>query len=46
MLVATEGGNSYTLGEFREDLIASGFAEVEMLYEGEWMNSLIRARKA
>ncbi len=46
MLVATEGGNSYTFDEFRDDLVGSGFVDVELIYEDEWMNSLVRARKA
>jgi hypothetical protein len=46
MLVATEGGNSYTFNESREDLTAAGFADIELLHEDEWMNSLISARKA
>ena len=46
MLVATEGGNSYTLGEFREDLTHAGFADVELIYQDDWMDSLVRARKA
>jgi predicted O-methyltransferase YrrM len=45
MLVATEGGNSYTLDEFHDDLIAAGFTDIELLCEDEWMNALIRARK-
>ncbi|NLZ07710.1 MAG: methyltransferase domain-containing protein [Phycisphaerae bacterium] len=46
MLVGTEGGNSYTFEEFRDDLSATGFADVELLYPDEGMNSLIRAWKA
>lgn len=46
MLVATEGGNSYTLDEFRDDLAGAGFVDIELIHEGEWMNSLVRARKA
>ncbi len=46
MLVGTEGGNSYTFEEFRDDLSAAGFADVELLYPDEGMNSLIRAWKA
>jgi precorrin-6B methylase 2 len=46
MLVNTEGGNSYTFSEFREDLESAGFAEVELLVKDDAMNSLIRARKA
>jgi len=46
MLVATEGGNSYTLDEFRDDLIQAGFADVELIHKDDWMNSVILARKA
>ncbi len=46
MLVGTEGGNSYTFEEFHDDLRAGGFADIELLYPDEGMNSLIRARKA
>ncbi len=46
MLVGTEGGNCYTFEEFHDDLSAAGFADVELLYPDEGMNSLIRARKA
>ncbi len=45
MLVGTEGGGTFTLDEFREDLESAGFAEVELLYRDEGMNSLVRARK-
>jgi hypothetical protein len=46
MLVGTEGGNSYTFEEYRDDLTTAGFADVELLYQDEGMHSLIRARKA
>ncbi|MDI6449710.1 methyltransferase [Anaerobaca lacustris] len=46
MLVGTEGGNSYTFEEYRDDLATAGFADVELLYQDEGMHSLIRARKA
>jgi hypothetical protein len=45
MLVATEGGNAYTFGEFRDDLATAGFVAIELLHSDEGMNSLIRARK-
>ena len=45
MLVGTEGGNSYTLAEYRDDLIRAGFSEVELVYQDEGMNSLICAKK-
>ncbi|MBN1359468.1 MAG: hypothetical protein JW993_02700 [Sedimentisphaerales bacterium] len=46
MLVGTEGGNSYTFDEYRDDLIRSGFAEIELLYQDEGMSSLIRAKRS
>jgi SAM-dependent methyltransferase len=45
MLVATEGGGTYTFDEFREDLTAAGFAQVTLICKDEFMNSLIRATK-
>lgn len=46
MLVATEGGGTYTFDEYSEDLRAAGFADVELVHRDELMSSLIRARKA
>ncbi len=46
MLVGTEAGGTYTFDEFREDLTRAGFTEVTLLYKGEYMNSLIRAKKS
>lgn len=46
MLTATEGGDTFTLDEFREDLESAGFSDVQLLYQDEGMNSLVRARKA
>jgi len=45
MLVATEGGGTYTFKEFREDLTQAGFAKVKLVHHDEGMNSLIRAKK-
>jgi predicted O-methyltransferase YrrM len=45
MLTATEGGGTFTLDEFREDLESAGFSDVRLLYRDEGMNSLVRARK-
>lgn len=45
MLVATEVGGTYTFEEYREDLCAAGFVEVELVNQDEFMNSLIQARK-
>ena len=46
MLVATEGGGTYTFDEYSEDLCAAGFVEAELVHRDELMCSLIRARKA
>ncbi len=43
MLVATEAGGTDTFDEYREDLCAAGFGEVELVHRDEFMNSLIRA---
>lgn len=43
MLVATEGGGTFTLDELRDDLEAAGFTDVDLLRSDEWMNSIIRA---
>ena len=45
MLVATEGGDTYTLEEYGEDLRKAGFDEVTLVHRDEFMNSLIRAKK-
>ncbi|MHC4434613.1 MAG: methyltransferase [Planctomycetota bacterium] len=45
MLVATEGGGTYTLDEYSEDLSEAGFGDVTLVHRDEFMNSLIRARK-
>jgi len=46
MLVATEAGGTYTFDEYREDLYEAGFGEVTLVNRDEFMNSLIRAKKA
>ena len=46
MLVATEGGGTYTFDEYSEDFREAGFDEVTLVHRDEFMNSLIRARKA
>ena len=46
MLVATEGGGTYTFDEYSEDLCAAGFTGVELVHRDELMSSLIRAAKA
>jgi len=46
MLVATDGGGTYSFDEYREDLCEAGFGEVALVHRDEFMNSLIRAKKA
>ena len=45
MLVATQGGNTYTFEEYAEDLHAAGFADPQWVIRREDMNSVILARK-
>jgi predicted O-methyltransferase YrrM len=45
MLVATEGGNTYTFDQYSEDLREAGFDDVTLVHRDEFMNSLIRAKK-
>jgi ubiquinone/menaquinone biosynthesis C-methylase UbiE len=45
MLVATEGGGTFTVGELRQDLESAGFAEVTVTRLEEDMNSVLVARK-
>ncbi len=45
MLVATEGGGTYTFDEFRMDLLSAGFANITLVQQDEFMNSLISAVK-
>jgi predicted O-methyltransferase YrrM len=46
MLLCTEGGDTYTFGEMREDLEAAGFGAVRLVQEGEYMDGLVEARPA
>lgn len=46
MLVNTEGGGTYSLSEYREDLEASGFKDVRQVREDPWMDAVIQARRA
>jgi hypothetical protein len=46
MLVATEGGGTFTFDELREDLEAEGFGEVALARADEAMNAVVVARKA
>ena len=45
MLVATEGGGTFTFAELREDLEAEGFIEAVMARADEAMNAVIVAKK-
>jgi hypothetical protein len=45
MLVGTDGGGTFTLGEVRADLEAAGFNNVALRRKDEWMNSIISAEK-
>jgi hypothetical protein len=45
MLTATPGGGTYSFEEYRDDLIQSGFSQADLVYQDEWMNSLILAHK-
>jgi len=45
MLVATEGGGTYTFDEYRQDLCEVGFERVRLVHRDEFMSSLIRAEK-
>jgi predicted O-methyltransferase YrrM len=44
MLVATEGGNAFTLAESRDDLMSAGFADVRLVRRDEGMHSVVSAR--
>jgi len=46
MLVGTEGGGTFTLGEFTEDLESAGFSDVHLVHHDPAMNSLVVAGKA
>lgn len=45
MLLATHGGGTFTFGELREDLTASGFIKPTVLRRDPGMNSVVVARK-
>lgn len=45
MLVGTEGGDTFTFDELREDLASAGFGDVKYLRRGEMMDSVICATK-
>lgn len=46
MLVATEGGNTFTLDEYRKDLESAGFEEVRLLRSDPLMNAVVVARRS
>lgn len=46
MLVATEGGGTFTFDELREDLETAGFGDVQLLHEEPSMSSVLSATKA
>lgn len=46
MLVGTEGGGTFTFAELREDLESAGFTNAQIIRPDEWMNAIVRARKA
>ena len=45
MLAGTDGGGTYSFNDYREDLEAAGFVDVQLVYRDEWMDSLIRATR-
>jgi ubiquinone/menaquinone biosynthesis C-methylase UbiE len=45
MLVATEGGGTFTFDELRQDLEAVGFTHATVLRQDEAMNSVVAAEK-
>jgi predicted O-methyltransferase YrrM len=45
MLVATEGGGTYSYEEIRSDLESAGFVDVELIQRSVWMNGLVAARR-
>jgi len=45
MLVGTEGGGTFTLDEFKEDLGSAGFTGIRLVHRDEGMSSLVTAKK-
>ena len=43
MLACTQAGNTYTWEEYHKDLRDAGFTNIELILEGEGMNSMIQA---
>ncbi len=46
MLVATEGGDTYTFKEVKQGLEAAGFSDIRQIRHGEKMDCIVTARKA
>jgi SAM-dependent methyltransferase len=45
MLVATEGGGTFTFDELRDDLKSAGFAKIRLIRRTEGMDSVVEAMK-
>jgi hypothetical protein len=45
MLVATEGGGTFTFHELQEDLEQAGFTGVRLVHRDEGMNSIVVAKR-
>ena len=45
MLVATEGGGTFTFEDLHQDLEAAGFAHATVAHRDQWMNSIVVAVK-
>jgi len=45
MLVANEGGGTYSFEEIRADLETAGFTDVKLIQRGTWMDGLVEGRK-
>jgi SAM-dependent methyltransferase len=45
MLVATDGGGTYSLAEIRDDLQSAGFDQVELIRSDEGMHAVVSARR-
>ncbi len=45
MLVGTDGGDTYTFREVREDLESAGFTDIRQIRQGEKMDCIVTARK-
>ncbi|MBI2341685.1 MAG: methyltransferase domain-containing protein [Deltaproteobacteria bacterium] len=45
MLVATNGGGTYTFDEIKDDLASAGFSGIKMIRKGDYMDCVIKAGK-